>query len=581
MVAANGSANGHANGQVHETLNRIAALEEKYLEERKARDPQSTYLAGETDRMNPTPKGICPYGSDADYHYRTARNFYLMVERGRAAVRNHPLVEQGINRLIANLKIGEFTLDLDSGDPDFDADHKAWWKGWCGETAAGRNLCDYEGSRTFQQLSQQSFFSQVTDGDILHVPLFHEGSLQTWESHHMRNPFGHRPTGLPTDGIVHGAEVRGGRVVAYHITPYSLQPGQVQSRRFGTQKIDAEDEEGNRLAFWLGFRHRFAQRRGISRLSPPRDAMNGFDDLNYANIKSALRRSLISYIMASNQPTNQASAFIPGLQGGGLPQAGDRYSMNVGLGLESIVIEQSGEPAQVFKTPPGYTMQGWNANMPGEGFFEHSALLLTMLAVNLDMPLMFLLLDGSLVNFHGGRMTFDQAKLRFRQLQSDQLTGLWNPTYVWKTRQRLTPGSPFFDRTAYALYKRGKVNPFNYQFRPAAWPYVKPLEDAAGEDLAERRNLKSMRSLLADRGIDLDDHRPEVIKDRGQWIRAAIIEAKEIQKEHADIIKTDDIPRLWREILYGNETSGVQLAISADEGKEPEVKPMPQAAKGK
>ena len=40
-----------------------------------------------------------------------------------------------------------------------------------------------------------------------------------------------------------------------------------------------------------------------------------------------------------------------------------------------------------------------------------------MLAVNLDLPLMFLLLDGSLVNFHGGRMTFDQAKMRFRQLQ--------------------------------------------------------------------------------------------------------------------------------------------------------------------
>ena len=49
------------------------------------------------------------------------------------------------------------------------------------------------------------------------------------------------------------------------------------------------DAEGNKIAFWLGFTHRFFQRRGISRLSAPRDAMNGFDDLNYAHIKSALR----------------------------------------------------------------------------------------------------------------------------------------------------------------------------------------------------------------------------------------------------------------------------------------------------
>ena len=29
-----------------------------------------------------------------------------MVERARAAVRNHPLVEQGVNRLVANMRIG-------------------------------------------------------------------------------------------------------------------------------------------------------------------------------------------------------------------------------------------------------------------------------------------------------------------------------------------------------------------------------------------------------------------------------------------------------------------------------------------
>lgn len=573
------SANVTVNGKTNETLERIAALEEGYWEKRSQREPQSTYLAGESDRMNPVPKGIDPLGTGADYHYRTERNYFLMVERGRNAVRNHPLVEQGINRLIANLKLGEFQLDVDSGDEAVDADQKADWDMWTGETAGGRNLCDYEGTRNFSQISCQSFFNQCQDGDILHIPLL-EGRVQTWESHNIRNPWGHRPTGLATNGIIHGVEVRSGQISAYHVTPHDLLPGQTLTRRGLSVRVPAFDGDGNKISFWMGFRHRFNQRRGISRLSPPRDAMTGFDDLNYANIKSSLRRSLISYLMEQAQPKGPAAGFIPGQkQDASIPQAGDRYAKNVGLGVQTIVIEQSGEPAQVIKVPDGYSLEGWNANLPSEAFFEHSALLLTMLAVNLDMPLMFLLLDGSLVNFHGGRMTFDQAKLRFRILQNDHAQGLWYPTYHWRTRQRITPGSQQFDPKLYAAVKRGH-NPFNCKFRPAAWPYVKPLEDAAAEDLAERRNLRSMRGILADRGVDMDEHVPEVIGGRGQWIRAAIKEAQAIQQQFPDVVKPDDLPRLWREIWYGNEATGVQLAISADGGGDPQPQPKKGASNG-
>ncbi len=159
--------------------------------------------------MNPMPKGIDPLGTDADYHYRTERNYFLMVERARAAVRNHPLVEQGVNRLIANMRLGDDTLDVNSGDPAIDADQKAFWYDWCGDP----KQCDYEQQRTFQQKARQSFFSQVVDGDIIHLPLA-EGSLQSWESHHVRNPWGRYSTGSDQNGIIHGAEVVDGRTVA-------------------------------------------------------------------------------------------------------------------------------------------------------------------------------------------------------------------------------------------------------------------------------------------------------------------------------------------------------------------------------
>lgn len=546
------------------TLERIVALEERYFEAKNNRESSNTYLAGHADRMNPMPRGIDPLGSGADYHYKSEHEYYLMVERGRAAVRNHPLVEQGIHRLIANLKLRFFKLDVNSGDPEVDQSQKDFWKSWTGETTAGRNDCDYEGTRTFSEIACQSFFNQVTCGDILHLPLY-DGRLQTWESHNIRTPYGRRYTNDSRKSIVHGVEVFDDQVTAYHVTPRDLFPWQNLRSRWQSTRIPAFDFEGNKLAFWLGFRHRFRQRRGISRLSAPRDAMNGFDDLNYANIKSALRRSLISYLMeeVSSENKLQATFGRSGKESDALPQSGPRYAERHGTGVEIDVIEQAGEPAQIIKPPPGYNIKGWNADLPGGGFFEHSALLLTMLAVNLDLPLMFLLLDGSLVNFHGGRMTFDQAKLRFQELQDEQLKGLWNPVYEWKTRQRLDPDHPLFDRALAHAVKRG-ANPFAYKFRRPAWPYVKPLEDAATEDLAERRNLKSMHSILADRGVDLDEHIPEVIGGRGKFIRAAIREALGIQQDFPTVIANDELPRLWREVLYGNESTGVQLAISAE-----------------
>jgi hypothetical protein len=234
-----------------------------------------------------------------------------------------------------------------------------------------------------------------------------------------------------------------------------------------------------------------------------------------------------------------------------------------GLDLQTAIIEQMGEPAQVIKAPAGHKLSGWNANLPAASFFEHAALMLTMLAVNLDIPLMFLLLDGSLVNFHGGRMTFDQVKLRLEQLISDQIAGFYAPIYRWKTRQRITPGSPQFDPALYNAVQRG-ANPFSFLFRPKGWPYVKPLEDAAAEDLAERRNLKSLKSILASRGVDEDEHVTEVVAGRGKFIRAAIREAQAIATEFPEVVSQDEVPRLWRELRYGNEASGVQLAVTAD-----------------
>jgi hypothetical protein len=331
MIATNGKLNGKANGHIEHSSELFERLFQMDFETRSRIDrmttrdmePRGSYYAGESDRMSPVPSGVNPLGTDADSHYQTERNYFLMVERGRAAVRNHPLVESGINRLIANLRLGDFTLDVDSGDEAVDAAQKADWLAYTGETQAGRNLCDYTGERSFSSIACQSFFNQVVDGDIVHLPLY-DGSIQTFESHHLRNPYGHRSTGESSDGIIHGVQVRGGKTDGYWLTPNVIGAGRVATRSTKTPFFPAFDTDRNRLVFHLGFMHRFGQHRGVSRLSPPREAMNGFEDANHANIAGMLKRALLAYWLEEEKADSKHPFAGSGGGKGGIPQAGPR-----------------------------------------------------------------------------------------------------------------------------------------------------------------------------------------------------------------------------------------------------------------
>ncbi len=91
MIARANNTNGHAGGRLPaEIVDQVFELDRDRFERRRDREAASTYTAGTVDRMNPIPKGTDPLGTDADYHYRTERHYFLMAGRGRAAVRNHP-----------------------------------------------------------------------------------------------------------------------------------------------------------------------------------------------------------------------------------------------------------------------------------------------------------------------------------------------------------------------------------------------------------------------------------------------------------------------------------------------------------
>ena len=62
-------------------------------------------------------------------------------------------------------------------------------------------------------------------------------------------------------------------------------------------------------------------------------------------------------------------------------------------------------------------------------------MLLGILAVNLDLPLCVFLLDASETNYSGFRARFDQARQRWREIQSWMMGSFHGPVYEWKVRQ--------------------------------------------------------------------------------------------------------------------------------------------------
>ena len=62
-------------------------------------------------------------------------------------------------------------------------------------------------------------------------------------------------------------------------------------------------------------------------------------------------------------------------------------------------------------------------------------MLLGILAVNLDLPLCVFLLDVSETNYSGFRGAIDQARQRWREIQSWMMGSFHRPVYEWKVRQ--------------------------------------------------------------------------------------------------------------------------------------------------
>lgn len=501
---------------------------------RQMSEVHAGYFAGGTTRFLPRPPGVQASGSGADYHYLSETAYFLMVERARFDDRENMMLGQGVNRFVANVMQQGFALQVETGDEMLSADLAAGWKEW----AEDRDACDYDGERDFDQIARGLLRTNTVDGDVFAFPTT-AGSIQVVENHHCRNPFGVRSGLSNGSGVVHGVELQNNRRVAFHFTPEELGTGQV-SRRTRMRRIPARDREGFRQVFQVYNPKRFSQRRGVTAFAPIIFPSRYHDDLQFAALVNAKRSSFIAIV---REFLDTAPA-LPGRD----RQSGTRTEVTRDDGTTRT--EEGGMPGQTIRGNPGEKITPWSANIPAPSHFQHSDMLLAILACNLDLPIMVFKLDASQTNFNGYRGVIDQARMRFSEIQSDLVVQFHIEAYRWKVRQFMRR-----DAAIRSAAKRSGINIFGHRWTPRGWPYIQPVQDAAADDLRLSRNLISGRRRAQERGIDYDDLTTEIVEDRASLVLKALEATDSINKQYPDAGLT------WRELAYGGE-SAVKVSLS-------------------
>lgn len=496
------------------------------------RDVYAGYYAGENSRYLPSPPGVSIMGSGADYHYRNETQYLRMIERARFFDRDNMVVGQGVSRLVANVVQEGFTLDPRTGDKGLDKALLDYWWEWADDAAA----CDYEGERDWADIETLSLRAQIVDGDILGVPTA-DGSIWWREAHALRNPYG----AANSKTCVHGVELDSRRRrVAYNFLPDPPSPLTPVAPSSEFVRVPALDSEGYRQVWHLYQPKRFSQARGVTAFAPSVVPVQYHEDLQFATLLKAKVASFVAIFRQYDaEASNQSNR-----------KAGERTTEMLGDGTMRTV-ERSGLATTV-KGDPGEKIVGFAPNIPNPEFFPHAALILSIIAINLDLPLCVFLLDPKQTNFSGWRGAIDQARQRFRQLQNAQIRKLHTPAYVWRVRRLLAE-----DAAMRTIASRGGIDVFGHKWHAPKWPYIEPMKDAGADDMRITRNLAPARAVFAERGYEYEEAVAQIITDRVLVIRSALEQTKKLNEDFPEA-KVD-----WREVAYGRSGDSTPATIAA------------------
>jgi capsid protein len=451
---------------------------------RQMTEARSDYRASKASRFRSRLTGVAATGSGADYHYRTEFEWLRMLEQAREFDRNDIIVGSAIDKLVSNVLQEGFNVDPQTGDEVLNEELKARFSEWESDPAA----CHSEGEHDFRELTRFALRSTLVDGDFFMLGL-RGGPLQAIEAHRVRTPRNTRRD------VVHGVMLdRRARRKQVWVTKEDLDPFRSLNRVSDIKPYDVRDADGFRQVFQTYLPKRSSQRRGVTAFAPIMDTVGIHDDVQFAMLVKQQMGSIIAILR--EMPENWTGDDSAPL---GDTDEESEYSVRplsgVNAGLEVT-------------SSPGEKIKAFAPDIPGPSYFEHASLLLTLISVNLDLPMQVMLLDPSKTNFSGWRGAIDQARMRMRWIQQALIARLHRPVYEWKVRQWIAS-----DPTIGRMVGQSGINPLRHRWNAPGWAYIEPLKDASADVYQLANSINSPRRIQAARGRDWDDVYRELIDD--------------------------------------------------------------------
>ncbi len=476
---------------------------------------RSDYAAAKDTRFRRKRTGLAPMGAGADWHTRSETAYLRIIEQARDMDRNDAVVGTTIDRAVTNTVQDGIVVSPQTGDDALDADLAARWGGW----AEDPDQCDVAGELCFTDMEYMALRTMLVDGDIIALPT-DGGALQLIEGHRLRTPTNTRRN------VVLGVlldEQR--RRLEYWFTKDDVDPTRTVGRVSEMQRVSARDSEGHRSVFHIYAPKRVTQTRGVTALAPIFDILGMFEDLNFAHLVQA-------QVVACFAVFRQREA---DWQPGGVEQQGERTSETLADG-STRTLEGIG-PGMQIEGAPGETLQGFAPNIPNPEFFPHVKLVLTLVGINLGVPLVMMLLDAKETNFSGWRGAVDQARLGFRRNQRNLINRFHKPVWRWKVRDWMTQ-----DGALRRAAERDGIDILGHTITPPRWPYIDPSKDVKSDADALKNWLVAPDDLHRQRGRDPDAIIEKTVAYNVHRMTRGMEEAEKLNKQFPDAAVD------WREI---------------------------------
>ncbi|MBL9084200.1 MAG: phage portal protein [Planctomycetales bacterium] len=473
-------------------------------------------------------------GAHADYHYRSEASFLRVMEYARDMERNDPIVGW-LLALAANVTLLDgIEVQAATGNAELDKALQAEWDAWCLDP----DRCDAQGERDFYAMQKHAFRQMLCDGDVIAV-LTNEGTLQHFEAHRVRTPTN------TSRKVVHGVLLDDKRRrLEYWVTKEDVGLQSAIKAVSDVVAYPTRDEFGDRQVVHLYNAHRFSQTRGVSALAPVFDLIGMADDIQFAKL---VQQQLVSAFGVFIERTSEFTG------NDGSQQLGEQQQNTRRDGSTETIENLS--PGTILRGAIGEKLSGFSPNIPNQEFFTQFEMTLRLIGLNVGLPLMCVLLDGSQTNFSGWRGAFDVAKFGWKTNQDQIITQYITPIYRWFVRSQIDRNKKISQLVEQVTTDGG--DPTVHVCHRPIWPYVQPLQDATTDVLKLANVLVSPQEHYLAQNKDPDRVMRETVTYNAAAIRAAQAAAAAINAEFPDGAQVS-----WRDLWMRPTAQGLSVSMS-------------------